>query len=271
MKIGDALKATASLWQKHRVSRVGAALSFYAVFSLAPLILTLVVLSRLLLGPQYALHAVEAQLQPLLGSKGTQGVDVLVRAAQHKISATPLIVGAGLVLLSVGAIFMQLQEALDDVWGIPEKKRGGFWEIVGLRLHVLILIAALLVFALVSLLAVAAAGLTLAAVVNIAALIIFLTLTYRVLPRTNVGWRSGLLGALVTGGILLIGEVLISVYFDRFHPEAAYGSAGSFIIVLIWIYYSTQSVLVRGGIDARFGERRRSGIDSGRAPVVVFT
>src|SRR5579884_3410814 len=104
-------KEAAQLWRKHRVSRVGAALSFYAVFSLAPIILMLVVLSRLMVGPQDALHAVEMQLQPLLGSKGTQGIDVLVRAAEHKMSATPLFVGAALVLIAVAAIFMQLQEA----------------------------------------------------------------------------------------------------------------------------------------------------------------
>lgn len=243
MRLLDAFKKAMQLWRKHRVSRVGAALSFYSVFSLAPLILTLVVLSRLLVGPAHALHAVESQLQPLLGSKGTQGVDVLVRAAQHRISTTPLILSGGLVLVAVGAIFMQLQEALDDVWEIPEEERGGIWEIVGLRLHAFILIAALLVFALLSLLTVTAAGWAVATVVNLIALVIFLMLTYRVLPRTSVGWLSSGLGALITGGIIVLGEVLISLYFAWFHPESAYGSAGSFVILLIWIYYSTQLFL----------------------------
>lgn len=231
------------LWRKHRVSRVAAALSFYMVFSLAPLIFMLVVVSRLLLGPARALRAVESQLQPLLGSKGTHGIDVLVRAAEHKVDAAPLFVGGIIIIVAVFAIFMQLQEALDDVWGIPEHQRGGAWGLIGLRLHALILIAALALFALLSLLTAETVGWLPAAAVNIFTLLLFLTLTYRVLPRASVGWKSSAFGALMTGCIILLGEAGISVYFAHFHPETGYGSAGSFMIVLIWIYYSAQLFL----------------------------
>lgn len=242
-RFGKTLKETATLWRKHRVSRVAAALSFYTVFSLAPMIFMLVVISRVLLGPAHALRAVETQLRPLLGSKGTQGIDVLVRAAENRVHAAPLFIGAAIIMVAVAAIFIQLQEALDDVWGIPEHQRGGAWEVIGLRLHSLVLIGALAVFTLLSLFAAEAVGWVAAAGVNIFTLLLFLMLTYRVLPRACVGWKSSALGALLTGSIILLGEALMSAYFTRFHPESGYGSAGAFIIILIWIYYSAQLFL----------------------------
>lgn len=241
--LSKAIRAAAGRWGKHRVSRVAAALSFYMVFSLAPLIFVLVIIARLFYGQGHALGAVESQLQPLLGNKGTQGVDVLVRAAQHNISTAPLFIGAGLVLVAVFAIFMQLQEALDDVWDIPEHKRGGMWEIVVLRLHTLVLIAALALFVVLSLVTARSFGFAAAAGVNVATLALFLMLTYRVLPRSEVGWKSSAIGAGITGCVLLIGEAAISIYFRRFHPESAYGTAGSFVVLLIWMYYSTQLFL----------------------------
>lgn len=237
------MRQALDLWSKHRVSRVAAALSFYMVFSLAPLVFLLVITARIFFGQAHALHALESQIQPLLGEKGTAGVDVLVRAAERKIAATPLVIGAGLVLVAVFAIFMQIQEALDDVWGIPEHKRGGAWEIVVLRLHTLVLVGALAVFALLALLTADAFGWAAGAAVNVVSLGIFLILTYRVLPRASVGWKSSAYGAAITGSVLLLGEAAISLYFKRFHPETAYGTAGSFVIILIWIYYSTQLFL----------------------------
>ena len=263
----NGLRATfaevALLWRKHRVSRVAAALSFYMVFSLAPLIFMLVVISRLLLGPKHALQAVESQLQPLIGTHGTRGIDVLVRASEHKVSATPLFIGGILVLVAVAAIFMQLQEALDDVWGIPEHRRGGWWQIIGLRLHAVVLIAALALFALFSLLTAQTLGWVAAAGVNIFTLLLFLTLTYRVLPRATVGWKSAALGALMTGCIILLGELAISFYFTHFHPESGYGSAGSFIVILIWMYYSAQLFLF-GAVLTHVLERTAGSASPGR-------
>lgn len=243
MQVPQAIGHSLDLWRKHRVSRVAAALSFYMVFSLAPLVFMLVLIARLFYGQAHALHEIEIQLQPLLGEKGTQGIDVLVRAAEHKVTTAPLFLSGGLILVAVFAIFMQLQEALDDVWEIPEHRRGGPWEIVVLRLHAVILIGALAVFVLFSLLVAQAFGVAAGMAVNVATLVLFLMLTYRVLPRASVGWKSSAIGAAITGCVLLLGELAISFYFHRFHPEDAYGTAGSFVIVLIWMYYSTQLFL----------------------------
>jgi YihY family inner membrane protein len=124
-----------------------------------------------------------------------------------------------------------------DLWEIPEHRRGGAKEIVFLRLHVIVVIVALAVLALLALLAAASGG-RFAAAVDVVAVVLFLTIAYRVLPRAEVSWRSCVLGALVTGAVLLAGEAAIAFYLARFHPESGYGEAGSTIVLLIWIYYS---------------------------------
>jgi membrane protein len=249
-----ALVQAIRLWQKHRGSRVAAALAFYAIFTVPWLLLVVVTVARAVLGHAHALHAIDAELAPLLGPKGAAGVNTLVAASQHRIATTPLLFGAVLVIVAVFAIFMQVQEALDDLWDIPEHTRGGAWEIVVLRLHAVLGIVALALLAVLALFAAAAGGRIAAIAVNAAAIVAFLTVAYRVLPRAPVGWKNCALGALLTGAILLLGEAAIALYFSRFHPEQGYGNAGSLILVLIWIYYSALLFLF-GAVLARTLEK----------------
>lgn len=232
------LKKALELWQHHRVSRVAAALSFYAVFTVPASIVMVVALARAVLGPSRGLPTIDAELAPLIGAKGTQGINTLVAASQHKIAAVPIVVGAALLLAAVFGIFMQVQEALDDLWEIPEHRRGGAKEIVILRLHVIVVVVALALLALLALFGAAVGGRIGAIALNAFAVIVFLTVAYRVLPRADVGWKSCAIGALVTGAILIAGEAAIAFYLTRFHPENGYGEAGSTIVLLIWVYYS---------------------------------
>lgn len=231
------------LWGQHRGARVAAALAYYSVFALAPLTFMMVVVNHFVLRRGHGLGTIESELQPLLGGSGTRGIDVLVRASAHQVSTAPIVVGAILVLIAGVAIFMQIQEALDDIWGIPEHRRGSIWDVVRLRLHVLILFGALALFALIALFVAFSAARPIAYGVNIIALITLLALAYHVLPNAKVSFKNSILGALVTGAILVCGELVIAFYFNHFHPETAYGAAGSFVIVLLWIYFSMQFFL----------------------------
>ncbi len=232
------LADTLRLWQRHRVPRVAAALSFYAIFTVPPLILVIVVLARSILRRSDTLSTIDSELSPLVGAAGTRGINTLVTASQHSVASIPLYIGVALVLFAIVAIFMQVQEALDDVWEIPESKRGGLWEIVALRLHVVLVILALALLAVATLVSAAAGGRVAAFAASAAAILAFLTVAYCVLPRVEVGWKSSALGALITTMILIVGEAALSFYFTHFHPERGYGDAGSVIILLLWIYYS---------------------------------
>lgn len=253
----DFVWKTLELWQKHRGPRVAAALSFYAIFTVPPMLLVFLMASRSILKSGHVLATVSNELALVMGKKGAQGVTALISASQHNVIRFPAIVAAVLVLLAIGGIFMQLQEALDDIWDIPEHRRGGVWEIVALRLHLVIVVLALGALAIVAILSAVLGGRIAALAVNVAVLVVFLTVAYRVLPRVAASWQNCLSGAAITAVVLLAGEVLVSLYFTHFHPETAYGSAGSFVVVLLWVYYSAMLFLFGATLTRAFeGDRR---------------
>jgi membrane protein len=233
---------------------MAAALAFYALFSLPPLALIILALVRAVLGPAHAMTTIDTVLQPLLGTNGAKGVAALVQASQHKIARTPIYLGIIAVLAAVTGIFMQIQEALDDLWEIPEHRRGGVWEIVALRLHVVITLLALVLLSVLALFVAASSGRVGGLVVSAVAIVAFLLLAYRVLPRAEVSWKNSAIGAAATAVVVFAGEAALSTYFTRFHPESGYGSFASLVIVLLWIYYSSMLFLV-GAVLTRALER----------------
>jgi membrane protein len=247
-------------FNRHQGGRLAAALAYYTVFSLAPLLLVVIAIAGLVLGPTNAQTQVQGELQQMVGRDGTQMINVLIAGANHYgTGKIALIVGGALILFSAIGIFLALQNALDEVFEIRPENKGGVIQLVILRLHALVAIVALGVIAI--------AALTLAnviggvmqtslggsfsgplfeigtGIINVAALTIFLAVVYRMLPQCPVEWKSAYIGAGVTAVILIIGEAAISIYFTRLHPAAPYGAAGGIIILLLWIYYSAQLML----------------------------
>lgn len=247
-------------WQRHQDGRLAAALAYYTVFALAPLLLVVIALLGLFLGQNNAQTQVSGQLQQVIGQNGLQMVNVLIAGANHHGTGTiALIVGAGLILFSAIGIFLALQNALDEVFEIRPDNKGGIWQLVILRLHALIVIAVLAIIAIGALaLANVIGGVMQTAIggsfagpayeigtgiINVAAMTIFLAVVYRVLPQCSIEWKSAYTGAAVTAVILLLGEAALSLYFTKLHPAAPYGAAGGIIILLLWIYYSAQLML----------------------------
>ena len=247
-------------WQRHQDGRLAAALAYYAVFALAPLLLVVIALLGLFLGQSNAQNQVQGQLQQVVGKNGSQMIDVLIAGANHHgTGMIALIVGGALILFSAIGMFMALQNALDEVFEIHPDKKGGFIQLVVLRLHALLVIAALAIIAIAALaIANVVGGVMQTAlggefsgpaveigtgIINAAAMTIFLAVVYRVLPQRPVKWRSAYVGAAVTAVILLAGEAALSMYFTKLHPAAPYGAAGGVIILLLWIYYSAQLML----------------------------
>lgn len=249
-------------WKKHRAGRLAAALAFYTVFSLAPLLLLVVALVGTFFGRSEAQAQVHTQLQSVMGPQGAAFVDNLVAetARREAGSRIALIAGGALVFLSAIGLFLALQDALDEVWEIPPERKAGFFRGVVLRLHALLVVLALAGVAIAALIAVnvladlvrsslgsGEAGRIVqivSIIVNVAALTLFLTVTYRVLPQEEVAWKSAVTGAVISALILLAGEAGLSVYFHRMHPGAVYGAAGALVLILLWIYYSAQLLLL---------------------------
>ncbi|HEY9179086.1 MAG TPA: YihY/virulence factor BrkB family protein, partial [Candidatus Baltobacteraceae bacterium] len=258
--------------------RLAAALAYYTVFALAPLLLVVIALLGLFLGKSNAQTQVAGQIQQMVGRDGMQMINVLIAGANHHGTGTiALIVGGALILFSAIGIFMALQNALDEVFEIHPDNKGGVIQLVVLRLHALIAIAALAVIAILALAIANVVGGAMqtamggmfagpayeigTGIINMAALTIFLAVVYRVLPQCTIEWRSAYTGAAVTAVILLVGEAALSLYFTKLHPAAPYGAAGGIIILLLWIYYSAQLMLF-GAEITRANEARRKPAES---------
>jgi membrane protein len=261
-------------WQRHQDGRLAAALAYYAIFSLAPLLLVVVAVLGLFLGSSNAQQQVQGQLQQVVGNNGTQMINVLIAGSRHhETGKIALIVGAALILFSAIGMFMALQNALDEVFEIRADGKGGFVQLVVLRLHALIVIAALAVIAVAALALANVIGGVMqtrlggafagpayeigTGIINVAALTIFLAVVYRKLPQCPVEWKAAYTGAAITAVIIIIGEAAISIYFTKLHPAAPYGAAGGIVVLLLWVYYSAQLMLFGAEITRATQERLR--------------
>src|SRR4051812_5276542 len=240
---------------------MGAALSYYSVFSLAPLLLIVVSVAGLVFGDEAVRGELFAQLQGLMGedaAKAIQGLLASVSKPSHGIVGA--VVGVAVLLIGATTVFGELQDALDRIWRAPARKKGGLWSLLRARLLSFGMILALAFLLMVSLVlgaVISALGKwwgplfgdweLLAQAVN---LVVGFGLTtaifaiiYKFMPRVHVQWHDVWIGALVTALLFTIGKFLIGLYIGKSGVASGFGAAGSLVIVFIWIYYSAQIFL----------------------------
>ena len=257
------VKEVAASWSDDYVPSMGAALAYYTMFSLAPLLLIVVSVSGLVFGEDAARGEIQAQLQDLMGERGAGAVQSLlasVREPSQGLTATAV----GLVLLLVGAttVFAELQDALNRIWRLPGRTRKSGWlTLVRARLLAFGMILALGFLLIVSLLTsalLAAAGRRLDPVlggwqaalevgnaVGGFLLVAFMFgLIYKVMPRKPVRVTDVWLGALLAALLFTGGKYVIGAYIGRSDIASGFGAAGSLVVVLVWVYFSAQILLM---------------------------
>jgi len=257
------VKNAAAAWVADYAPSMGAALSYYSVFSLAPLLLIVISVAGLVFGEDAVRGEVFAQLQGLLGTDASKAIEALLASVskpEEGIVASLI----GLILLLVGAtsVFGELQDALDRIWRAPARDRsGGLWGLVRARLlsfGMILGIAFLLMVSLVFSAAVAAMGKwsagvfgsweVLAQVVNLIVGFLLTTVVfamiYKIMPRVSVKWHDVWLGAAVTALLFTAGRFLIGLYIGKSGIASGFGAAGSLIVVFVWVYYSAQIFLI---------------------------
>lgn len=257
------VKKSASAWSGDRAPSMGAAISYYTVFSIAPLLLIVIAVAGLVFGEDAARGAVVEQLRGLLGEAGAQAIQGLIESAskpRDSIFATIL----GLFLLLVGAttVFAELQDALDRIWRAPDRlKPSGIWALLRSRLlsfGMILGIGFLLMVSLVVSAAIAALGHwwgplfggweMLASAVNIvfsfALITVLFAFIYKYMPRVNIQWHDVLIGAAVTALLFTFGKYLIGLYIGKSGVTSGFGAAGSIAVLLLWVYYSAQIFLL---------------------------
>lgn len=253
----ELLKDTITAWREDKVSRLAAALSFFTILSLVPLLLVIVSMVGLFIGEGRTEEAIVERAGSLVGESGRELVRIVLSNADRSTGGVFSAV-AGFAILAFGAtgVVAQLQEALNVVWGVEPGEGGvkGFIRKRVLSFGVVLGVGFLLLVSLgfgatVSFIAgligdsLGHAGLVLRLMDMGSSLVLFTGLfafMFKFLPDAVIAWRDVGVGALVTAVLLVIGKLLIGIYLGASSTASTYGAFGTLVVVLIWIYYSAQ-------------------------------
>lgn len=269
------LKATVTNFIADEAFSRGAAIAFYTVFAIAPLMVIVIAIAGLMFGRQGAQGAIVGQLASLLGRRGAQGLQALLDGAYKPTSG---LVAASLGILTLfiaaGSVFGELQAALNRIWkveppplSVPEIVRVraisfGLVMAVGFLSLVLLLVSTGITAADQYLDRFFAGAQVLFAGLNFAASLGIMTLMfaaiYRVLPDRRIAWHDAMIGAVVTAALFSIGKSLIGVYLGSRFVTRVYGAAGGVVIILLWIYFAAQIFLFGAEFTRAYAERRGS-------------
>jgi membrane protein len=266
------LRDAAEGWLAHRASSTGAALAFYTVFSLAPVLILSIAIAGFFFGEAAARGEIVDQIGDLVGPQGAQLVQSVLQNAHRPDAGTiATIVSILTLILGANTALAELKAGLDQIWNVPPERRTGFWYSVRTRLLSVGLILALGFLMLVSL--VISAALTalqrlshgeqlintvlswvnsLLGFVLVAAL--FATI-YKVLPSVRIAWRDVTIGSFVTALLFTAGKFAIGAYIGNSGLASTYGAAGSVVLILIWVYYSAQILLYGAEFTRAFAYR----------------
>lgn len=260
--------ATAVGWHQDRVSRLASSLSFYALLSLVPLLVTFHALFSLVLDERTLTAGVDAQVSSFIGSEQAQIVrDMLDHARAPSFASLQAIVGSLVTFITAAGVFIELKDSMDAIWKVPKSARRGIVAWVSnyfAPLSMVLGFAFLLLITLLldALLSATAAALTtwnpalLAILVGgnlvigwLVAAVLFAGI-FRWLPTTTVAWRDIWLGAVITATLFVAGRMLIGWYLGRSDFTGQYGPAGAVVAIIVWIYYSAQ-ILFTGAVFTR--------------------
>ncbi len=257
------VKESISSWTADYAPSMGAALAYYTLFSIAPLLIIVIAVAGFFLGAEAARGEILDQIRGLIGDEGAIAIQGLLKSASEPKQG--LIAGAvGMLTLIVGATgaFAELQSDLDRIWRSPvEKTRSGIWTMLRKRMLSFGMVLAIAFLLLVSL--VVSAGLSafeawstalapglgvLLTATNLCVSFAIVTglfaLMYKMLPSTNIQWRDVWVGAAVTALLFTIGKFLIGLYLGKAGVGSAFGAAGSLVVLIVWVYYSAQIFLL---------------------------
>ncbi len=259
LKAGPALlKETAQEWQDDNAMRLAAALSYYTVFSLAPLMLAAIGIAGLVFGHDAASGRIYAELKSAVGPTVAASVQEMVQAADKPTTGwLSTVLGFALGLFGASGVFGELMGSLNQIWGVTGKSDGGIWVWIKGRFLSVGMVMGVCFLLLVSLLASAALarvtdyglsrlqGIAIVAqglnlLLSLGMVTVLFALMFKFLPKTRIEWRDVWVGAGVTAALFTLGKFALEQYLARSNPASSYGAAGALAVLLIWVYYSAQ-------------------------------
>lgn len=270
------LRSAVPSWLNNRCPSMGAAIAYYAAFSLAPLLLLVIGVAGLAFGREAAQGAIVAQLGGLIGPEGATALEAMIRSASKPgASAFASTIGIGALVLAATGAVGEMQSALNIIWKAPPRKESAIRTLLRRRLLTLSLIAVmgfLLMASLVISAAMAAWGDYLAnlvsgldlllwivnSAVSFGVITIIFAMVFKILPDVPIAWRDVWSGAIVTALLFTFGKFIIGAYIGSSSVTTTHGAAAALVIVLLWVYYTSQILLFGAEIAHAYAERRRS-------------
>lgn len=252
------MRCAVTEWLAHRASSKGAALAFYTLFSLAPILVLVIAIAGFFYGTDAAQGQLLDELRGLVGKQGAETIQAILAGARNKESGKlATIIATVLLLVGATSAFAELKDSLDEIWDVPPPKDATWWDTVRTRLlsfGLILTLGLLLMFTLVVSAALTVLEKYLGGVWHSATIILgwvawaisFLVIAvmfgaiYKLLPRVKLSWHDVTIGALGTAIMFTLGKFAIGLYIGNSGTASSFGAAGSLIALLLWVYYSAQ-------------------------------
>ena len=264
-------------WNRDNAPRLAAALAYYTAFSIAPLLIVIIGVVGAVFGEEAARGEIVGQIQGAVGPDAAQVIqDLIQNANRAEGSLLATIVGVVTLLLGATGVFAQLEGSLNTIWNIPPQQGGvvAFLKNKLLSLGMILVVGFLLLISLVLTTAVAAIGSMidstlpgleflsqlLSFIVSFGITTLLFASIYKFLPKAVIEWRDVLVGASITSLLFVIGQFALSLYLGSTSATSVYGAAGSFVLLLLWVYYSAQIVMFGAEFTQVFARRYGSRI-----------
>lgn len=268
------LKETFSEFMEDKAMRLSAALAYYSVFSLGPLLVISISIAGAVFGKEAAQGAIKQQLTGSIGSESALAVQEMIESVNRSGSNVLMtIVGVVILLVTASGVFAQLKDAMNTVWDLEPKPGGGvknFLKTRLLALSMVLVIGFLLLISLVLSAATAAMNDAIgkaipmneilaqgaSLIISIGVVTVLFAMIFKVLPDADVQWRDVWSGAFMTACLFSLGKMLLALYLGREETASAYGAAGALILLLSWVYYSTNILLFGAEFTQVYARRR---------------
>lgn len=245
-------------WVDHRADSKGAALAFYTLFSMTPILVLVIALAGYFFGAEAAQGEIVAQVQGLVGPNGALAIQALLAAARDPASGlVATLVASILLLLGATSAFVELKGSLDELWGVEKPRQSAFFDLLKTRLMSFGMVLVLTFLLLVSLVVSAALAMlerhaggvlgssavvlaTLSSIISFGVIACLFAVIYKTLPDAPLSWRDVWIGAAFTAVLFSLGKYAIGLYLGNSAVASSFGAAGSLIALLLWVYYSAQ-------------------------------
>lgn len=249
-------KGTVSEFMEDGVPRLAAALAYYAMFSIGPLLVIVMAVAGLVFSKSAVTGEVSQQLQTFAGKQTAQTVQSMLATQTHDRSILATVLGTAALILGATGVFGQLQDALNTIWEVKPKPGQGVWGFIRTRflsftmvlgIAFLLLISMVITTALEAFSGVLDQALPMPGVaakalhlgISFIVITLLFAMIFKVLPDATVKWRDVWVGAMGTSALFTVGKFLIATYLGQESTKSAYGAAGSVVVLLLWIYYSS--------------------------------